>query len=99
MGRVSLNAIRTIGQLDDDDGTAATKLVALRSLGGVVMHKRLVVLLLAVAISTGLAIRLAGQAAAPERQLVTRAADALGGRDSWTLPMRVTPSVKRNGRS
>ena len=45
------------------------------------MHKRLVVLSLAVAISTGLAIRLAGQAAAPERQLVTRAADALGGRD------------------
>ena len=45
------------------------------------MHNRVVVLSLAVAISTALAIRLAGQAAAPERQLVTRAADALGGRD------------------
>ena len=31
--------------------------------------------------STALAIRLAGQSTAPERQLVTRAADALGGRD------------------
>jgi glyoxylase-like metal-dependent hydrolase (beta-lactamase superfamily II) len=45
------------------------------------MHKRLVVLSLAVAIVTPLAIRLAGQAATPERQLVTRAAEALGGRD------------------
>ena len=45
------------------------------------MHNRVVVLSLAVAISTALAIRLAGQATAPERQLVTRAADALGGRD------------------
>jgi glyoxylase-like metal-dependent hydrolase (beta-lactamase superfamily II) len=45
------------------------------------MHKRVVVVSLAVAISTALVIRLAGQAAAPERQLVTRAADALGGRD------------------
>ena len=45
------------------------------------MSKRLVVLSLAVAISTALAIRLAGQAASPERQLVRRAADALGGRD------------------
>ena len=45
------------------------------------MHNRVVVLSLAVAISTALAIRLAGQGTAPERQLVTRAADALGGRD------------------
>ena len=45
------------------------------------MHKRVVVLSLAVAIVVALSIRLAGQAAAPERQLVTRAADALGGRD------------------
>jgi glyoxylase-like metal-dependent hydrolase (beta-lactamase superfamily II) len=45
------------------------------------MHKRIVVGSLAVAISTALVIRLAGQAAAPERQLVTGAADALGGRD------------------
>jgi hypothetical protein len=45
------------------------------------MHKRVIVVSLAVAISTVLVIRLAGQAAAPERQLVTRAADALGGRD------------------
>ncbi len=45
------------------------------------MLKRVVVLSVAVAVSTGLAIRLAGQATAPERQLVTRAAEALGGRD------------------
>ena len=45
------------------------------------MHKRVVVLSLAVAIAAALAIRLAGQATAPERQLVTRAVDALGGRD------------------
>jgi glyoxylase-like metal-dependent hydrolase (beta-lactamase superfamily II) len=45
------------------------------------MHKRVGVLAVAVAISTALAIRLTGQATAPERQLVTRAAEALGGRD------------------
>ena len=45
------------------------------------MHKRVVVVLLAVAISTALVIRLAGQAADPGRQLASRAADALGGRD------------------
>ena len=45
------------------------------------MHKRVVVLSLAVAIAAALAIRFAGQATAPERQLVTRAVDALGGRD------------------
>ncbi len=45
------------------------------------MHKQVVGLSLAVAISMGLAVQLAGQAGAPERQLVTRAADALGGRD------------------
>jgi glyoxylase-like metal-dependent hydrolase (beta-lactamase superfamily II) len=45
------------------------------------MHNRVVVVVLAVAISTALVIRLAGQSAAPERQLVTRVADALGGRD------------------
>ena len=45
------------------------------------MHRRLVVLSLAVAISVALAVRLIGQATGPERQLVTRAADALGGLD------------------
>jgi glyoxylase-like metal-dependent hydrolase (beta-lactamase superfamily II) len=45
------------------------------------MHNRGVVLSLVAAISTAFAIGLAGQGAAPERQLVTRAADALGGRD------------------
>jgi glyoxylase-like metal-dependent hydrolase (beta-lactamase superfamily II) len=45
------------------------------------MHKRVVVLSGAIAIVTMLVIRLAGQAATPERQFVTRAADALGGRD------------------
>jgi len=45
------------------------------------MHKRVVVLFLAVAVSSAFVIGLAGQTAAPERQLVTRAADALGGRD------------------
>src|SRR5918994_5730482 len=45
------------------------------------MHHRVVVLSLAIAISTPLAIRLAGQSTAPARQVVTRAADALGGRD------------------
>jgi glyoxylase-like metal-dependent hydrolase (beta-lactamase superfamily II) len=48
---------------------------------GVAMHKRAVVVSGAVAIFIMLVIRLAGQAATPERQLVTRAADALGGRD------------------
>jgi glyoxylase-like metal-dependent hydrolase (beta-lactamase superfamily II) len=45
------------------------------------MHNRGVVLSLVAAISMAFAIGLAGQGAAPERQLVTRAADALGGRD------------------
>ena len=45
------------------------------------MHNRGVVLSLVAAIATAFAIGLAGQGAAPERQLVTRAADALGGRD------------------
>ena len=45
------------------------------------MHNRTVVLSLALTISTALAIGIAGQGTAPERQLVTRAADALGGRD------------------
>ena len=45
------------------------------------MHNRGVVLSLVAAISTAFAIGLAGQGAAPERQLVTRAVDALGGRD------------------
>jgi glyoxylase-like metal-dependent hydrolase (beta-lactamase superfamily II) len=45
------------------------------------MQKRIVVFSLAVAISTGMAIRLNGQATGAERQLVARAADALGGRD------------------
>ena len=45
------------------------------------MHKRVVVVLLAIATCTGLVIRLAGQAADPGRQLAARAADALGGRD------------------
>ena len=44
------------------------------------MHKRVIVLSL-VATFTALSIRVGGQATAPERQLVTRAADALGGRD------------------
>jgi glyoxylase-like metal-dependent hydrolase (beta-lactamase superfamily II) len=45
------------------------------------MYKRVVVLSLAVGIATALVIRIGGQGTAPERQLVTRAADALGGRD------------------
>jgi glyoxylase-like metal-dependent hydrolase (beta-lactamase superfamily II) len=45
------------------------------------MHNRVVVLSLAVVISTALAVRLMGQTGGPERQLVTRAAEALGGRD------------------
>src|SRR5687768_18093137 len=39
------------------------------------------VLSLAVVLSTVFVIRTAGQAASPERQVVTRAAEALGGRD------------------
>src|SRR5688500_5387018 len=62
-------------------GAAAAKLVPRRSPGGVVRHTRLVVLSLGVAISTALAVRLIGQGTSAERQLVTRAADALGGRD------------------
>jgi glyoxylase-like metal-dependent hydrolase (beta-lactamase superfamily II) len=45
------------------------------------MQTRIVVFSLAVAISTGTAIRLNGQPTGAERQLVARAADALGGRD------------------
>jgi glyoxylase-like metal-dependent hydrolase (beta-lactamase superfamily II) len=45
------------------------------------MHKRVVVLSLVVAISTALAVRLVGQSTGAERQLVMRAADALGGHD------------------
>lgn len=45
------------------------------------MHKSAVVLSLAIATATALGIGLAGQGTAPERQLITRAADALGGRD------------------
>ena len=45
------------------------------------MHNRIVVPSLAVAAVTALAIGLAGQGAGPGLQLVTRAADALGGRD------------------
>ena len=48
------------------------------------MYNRVVVISLAVAVSTALVARLAGQATTPERQLVTRAADALGGRDRVT---------------
>jgi glyoxylase-like metal-dependent hydrolase (beta-lactamase superfamily II) len=45
------------------------------------MQKRIVVFSLAVAISTGTAIRLNGQATGAGRQLAARAADALGGRE------------------
>src|SRR5687767_15282361 len=48
------------------------------------MHKRIVVVPLTVATLTTLVIALAGQATAPERQLVARTADALGGRDRVT---------------
>jgi glyoxylase-like metal-dependent hydrolase (beta-lactamase superfamily II) len=45
------------------------------------MHKRVITLSLVVATVTALVIGLAGQGIAPGLQLVTRAADALGGRD------------------
>jgi glyoxylase-like metal-dependent hydrolase (beta-lactamase superfamily II) len=45
------------------------------------MHKRVVVLAGTVVLVAMLVIGLAGQVSGPERQLVTRAADALGGRD------------------
>jgi glyoxylase-like metal-dependent hydrolase (beta-lactamase superfamily II) len=45
------------------------------------MHNRIVVLCLAVAASTAFVIGLAAQGTAPAQRLVTRAADALGGRD------------------
>jgi len=45
------------------------------------MHKRTVVLAMTVAAIVALVRGLASQGTAPERQLVTRAADALGGRD------------------
>lgn len=45
------------------------------------MHKTVVVLSLAMATATALGVGLAGQGTPPERQLITRAADALGGRD------------------
>jgi glyoxylase-like metal-dependent hydrolase (beta-lactamase superfamily II) len=74
-----------IDRFDGCDGiknqATAGKLVATHTKRGVVMHKRVVVLVLTAALSTAFAIRLTGQATSPERQLVTRAADALGGRD------------------
>lgn len=45
------------------------------------MHKRIVVLALTIATVAALVMGVAGQGAAPERQVLTRAADALGGRD------------------
>jgi hypothetical protein len=45
------------------------------------MYKRVIVFSLAIAISTALAVRLVGQSTGAERQLVLRAADALGGHD------------------
>ena len=45
------------------------------------MHKSVSVLSFAIVTATALGIGLAGQGTAPERQLITRAADALGGRD------------------
>jgi hypothetical protein len=45
------------------------------------MHKRIVVLATTVGAVVALVMGVAGQGAAPERQVVTRAADALGGRD------------------
>ncbi|HEY7186837.1 MAG TPA: hypothetical protein VH436_09820 [Vicinamibacterales bacterium] len=45
------------------------------------MHKRIVVLAMTVAALSAMVIGLAGQGATPERQVVTRAADALGGRE------------------
>ena len=45
------------------------------------MHKRTVVLAMTVAAIVALVSGLATQGTAPERQIVTRAADALGGRD------------------
>jgi hypothetical protein len=45
------------------------------------MQKWFVVLSATVAIATALVVGLAGQGTGPERQLVTRAAEALGGRD------------------
>ena len=45
------------------------------------MHKRTVVLAMTVAAIVALVSGLASQGTAPERQIVTRAADALGGRD------------------
>ena len=45
------------------------------------MSKRVVLWSVAVTVSTVLAIRLVGQTASPERQLVLRAAEALGGLD------------------
>src|SRR4030095_14550896 len=83
--RVRLSVYRRMRYGSSDNAmtmncTAAAKLVAANE-EGVVMHKRVVVVSLAVAMSTALAIRLAGQSTAPERQLATRAADARGGRD------------------
>ena len=45
------------------------------------MSKRVVLWSVAVTVLTVLAIRLVGQTASPERQLVLRAAEALGGLD------------------
>jgi glyoxylase-like metal-dependent hydrolase (beta-lactamase superfamily II) len=45
------------------------------------MHRRVVGLSLAVLTASAFAVSLAGQGNAPERQLVARAAEALGGRD------------------
>src|SRR5688500_5677906 len=61
---------------------ASSGSVAVRLRRGVAMHNRLVVLSLAVVLAAAaFVMRAAGQAASPERQVVTRAAEALGGRD------------------
>jgi glyoxylase-like metal-dependent hydrolase (beta-lactamase superfamily II) len=49
--------------------------------GMIAMHKRAVVFSLAIAAFTRLVMGLAAQGTTPEQQLVTRAAEALGGRD------------------
>src|SRR5688572_4862415 len=75
-----------IGRVDDQEFRGADAELPLScrpaiTQTGVAMHKRVFVVSGAVAIVATLVIQLAGQGSSPERQLLARAADALGGRE------------------
>src|SRR6476469_4021117 len=66
---------------DSRQAPRRTRVSLSRSAEGVPMKKRLVLYSIAVAMTTAIAVRLGAQSPPPARQLVERAAAALGGRD------------------